>query len=206
MQSMTKWHVKKRAIAAAVLVAGVLGAVVAIAVAQSQRFSDVPPDHAAYEAVEWAAEVGVTAGYTDGTFKPEEALSRRHARVFLERFYDGILGADGDDSFKHADFIRGDMMILLKAINDGGSTETSESGTHEPTTTQPPADDEVEAIHSYDRIQNLDPPGGVLDVPFGAASESTNVWNDPLFTVAGIGWRAPRLAPDRARLASLLFL
>ena len=64
-----------RCVAAAVMVAAVV-AVPATAVAQSQRFPDVPPDHYAFEAVEWAAEVGVTTGYTDGTFKPERAFEQ----------------------------------------------------------------------------------------------------------------------------------
>ena len=74
---------KKRAITVIVCVAAILGASAATAVAQSQRFPDVPPDHYAYEAVEWAAEVGVTTGYTDGTFKPERPLIKRHAVVFM---------------------------------------------------------------------------------------------------------------------------
>lgn len=37
-------------------------AATATALAQSQRFTDVPPDHEAYEAVEWMAEAGVTVG------------------------------------------------------------------------------------------------------------------------------------------------
>ena len=74
----------------------------------------MPPDHYASEAVEWAAEVGVTTGYTDGTFKPERPLIKRHAVVFMERYYDEILQAE-----ESADFTRGDMMVLLKAINDG---------------------------------------------------------------------------------------
>ena len=83
------------------------------AAAQSQRFPDVPPDHYAFEAVEWAAEVGVTAGYSDGTFKPQRPLIRRHAVVFVERYFDEILQADDSENFT-----RGDMMVLLKSIND----------------------------------------------------------------------------------------
>ena len=99
------------------IVLAVVGSVLAVApaaAAQGQRFPDVPADHYAFEAVEWAAEVGVTTGYTDGTFKPERPLSRRHAVVFMERYYDEILGAEESE-----DFTRGDMMVLLKAINDG---------------------------------------------------------------------------------------
>ena len=103
-------------IAAAVLTVG--GAAAAQSV---QRFPDVPPDHEAHEAVEWAAEAGVTTGYDDGTFRPEVPLSKRHAVVFVERYYDEILGAAESE-----DFTRADMMVLLKAIDDG-STTTPES-------------------------------------------------------------------------------
>ena len=103
-------------------------AVPATAVAQSQRFPDVPPDHYAYEAVEWAAEVGVTTGHTDGTFQPEQPLIKRHAVVFMERYYDEILQADESE-----DFTRADMMVLLKAINDGTISDTeSDTGTGSP--------------------------------------------------------------------------
>ena len=67
-------------------------------------------DHYAYEAIEWAAEAGVTLGYGDGTFKPALALGRWHALVFMERYYDEILQADESESFTRAD-----MMVLLKA-------------------------------------------------------------------------------------------
>ena len=126
-QEMNKWFVKKRRLVAILLAAGAIGALTATAVAQSQRFPDVPPDHYAYEAVEWAAEVGVTTGYTDGTFKPERPLIKRHAVVFMERYYDEILQAEESE-----DFTRGDMMVLLKAINDGtsiGSAEETDTAT-----------------------------------------------------------------------------
>ena len=100
--------------------AAVLAAASAVVAQGLQRFPDVPPEHEAFEAVEWAAEVGVTTGYTDGTFKPELPLSKRHAVVFMERYYDEILGADQSE-----DFTRGDMMVLLKAINDGADTATT---------------------------------------------------------------------------------
>ena len=124
---MPKRHANKRAIATVALVAIIVGALAATAVAQSQRFPDVPPDHEAHEAVEWAADVGLTLGYGDGTFKPEQPLSRRHAVVFMERFYDEILGADGDEDFTSDSFTRADMMVLLKAINDGSSPKETET-------------------------------------------------------------------------------
>ena len=99
--------------AGAVVIA--VGVAAGSAIAQGLgRFSDVPPDHEAYDAVEWAAEVGLTAGYDDGTFKPARPLSKRHAVAFMERYYDEILQAEQSE-----DFTRADMMMLLKAIDDG---------------------------------------------------------------------------------------
>ncbi len=97
-------------VAAAVVVVVSVSAVVA----QSGRFADVPPDHSAFEAVEWAAGVGLTHGKADGTFGVDDPLSKRHAVIFMERFYDTVLKAD-----QSGDFTRGDMMVLLKEISDG---------------------------------------------------------------------------------------
>ncbi len=100
------------AVAALMLMVG--GAVTAQTV---QRFPDVPSDHPEVDAIEWAAEVGITAGYTDGTFRPEQPLSKSHALVFMDRYYDQILQADESPGFT-----RGDMMALLKAINDADAS------------------------------------------------------------------------------------
>ena len=113
---------RRTRIAAAAL--AVLLAAAGTAVAQTaQRFSDVPPDHEAHTAVEWAAEVGLTAGYGDGTFGPDDPLSRWQAVTFMERYFDQILGADGRGGFTSDRFTRGDMMMLLKSIDDGDSAE-----------------------------------------------------------------------------------
>jgi hypothetical protein len=68
---------KELFVAAALLVTVLAGSVPATAAAQSTRFPDVPPHHYAFAAVEWAVEVGVTVGYTDGTFKPRPRARRR---------------------------------------------------------------------------------------------------------------------------------
>lgn len=47
--------------------------------AASQTFSDVPPDHPAYEAVEFLKERGILTGYGDGTFKPHQKVNRAEA-------------------------------------------------------------------------------------------------------------------------------
>ncbi len=119
-----------RTVIAAVALVGLL---VGAAVAQG-RFSDVPADHENADAIAWAANVGVTAGYGDGTFRPEEPLKRAHARVFIERYYDNILGADGDDNYRSDSFTRGDMMQLLYGMTVTTTTTTTIAP---PTTTTP---------------------------------------------------------------------
>ncbi|MCY3650425.1 MAG: S-layer homology domain-containing protein [Acidimicrobiaceae bacterium] len=111
------------------IIVAVVAAVLATAgtvIAQStQRFPDVPPDHEAFEAIEWAAEVGITIGYTDGTFKPERPLNKTHAVVFMERYYDQILQAS-----ESPEFTRGDMMQVLYEVAGapGRGSSSSDSG------------------------------------------------------------------------------
>ena len=62
------------------------------------------------DAIEWAADQGITLGCDDAKFCPDQPLKRKHARVFIERFYDQVLGAGGDDQFTNHDFTRTDMM------------------------------------------------------------------------------------------------
>ena len=67
-----------------------LVALSAVAGAQiSQRFNDVPTDHYAHDAIEWAVEIGVTAGCGDGSdFCPSQTLNRAHMVTFLKRYHD----------------------------------------------------------------------------------------------------------------------
>lgn len=45
----------------------------------AQSFSDVPPTHPTYEAVEFLRSQGVISGYEDGTFKPDKSVNRAEA-------------------------------------------------------------------------------------------------------------------------------
>ena len=49
-------------------------------------FSDVPGDHTFRDAIGWAAAEGITVGYPDGTFRPDDAVSRQASVAFLHRF------------------------------------------------------------------------------------------------------------------------
>ena len=53
------------------------------------RFTDVPPDSWYADAVERAASLGMLTGYPDGTFKPDQAISRKEMAVILDRLMFG---------------------------------------------------------------------------------------------------------------------
>ena len=81
---------RKKLLVTAVIVVVALGAGVAGAQVQ-QRFNDVPTDHYAYEAVNWAVAAGITVGCGDGTnFCPERNLNRAHMVTFLKRYHDWL--------------------------------------------------------------------------------------------------------------------
>ncbi len=48
-------------------------------------FSDVPPSHWAYKYVEYAVGERVVAGYDDGSFRPDDTVSRAQMAVFIAR-------------------------------------------------------------------------------------------------------------------------
>ena len=78
---------KKLGISVAFLVVVLVSAVAGAQI--QQRFNDVPPDHYAYDAVEWAVDIGVTTGCGDGTnFCPNRNLTRAHMVTFLKRYHD----------------------------------------------------------------------------------------------------------------------
>ncbi len=54
--------------------------------AQWAEFSDVPIDRWYSKAVAWGAEEGVITGYTDGTFRPDNQITREQLATILFRF------------------------------------------------------------------------------------------------------------------------
>ena len=56
-------------------------------------FSDLPADTDAAQAIRWAAQSGLIVGYGDGTFRPDEPVTREQTAVILCR-YAALRGAD----------------------------------------------------------------------------------------------------------------
>lgn len=55
--------------------------------ASAADFSDVPADHAFHDAISYCAEKGIVGGYSDGTFRPANTLSRSNFTVLLSRAF-----------------------------------------------------------------------------------------------------------------------
>ena len=54
------------------------------------RFTDVPDDSWYRPYVERLAELEITVGYADGTFRPKEPVTRAQMALFLTRAFDGL--------------------------------------------------------------------------------------------------------------------
>lgn len=54
---------------------------------EMKSFRDVPASFWAHDEIRQAAEISVINGYGDGTFRPNESVSRRHAVMMLNRFF-----------------------------------------------------------------------------------------------------------------------
>jgi hypothetical protein len=52
----------------------------------NMKFKDVPETHWAYEAIEELSEMSIINGYEDGTFKPDEAVTRAELATMLDRY------------------------------------------------------------------------------------------------------------------------
>lgn len=71
----------------------------------SARFSDVPPDHTAAAAAAWCEANGVATGYGDGTFRPDDSITREQMAAMLLRFvrYKGLDAGPGASLSKFQD-------------------------------------------------------------------------------------------------------
>ena len=58
----------------------------AVNTASTPTFPDVTPETSEhYAEIEWAAEIGLTTGFGDGTFRPTSRITRDAVAAFLYR-------------------------------------------------------------------------------------------------------------------------
>lgn len=77
-----------------VMVVGLVVAWLPAARAQSP-FSDVPEDYWAFPWIREAAETGLVRGYWDGTYHPEDTVTRAQMAVYIVRLLDYLRGRRG---------------------------------------------------------------------------------------------------------------
>jgi len=65
---------------------------------EEATFSDVPPDHWTYDAVEYIAALDIVQGYGDGTYQPNWFVNRAQMAVFVARALVISLG-EGEDPY-----------------------------------------------------------------------------------------------------------
>jgi hypothetical protein len=68
----------------------VVAAIAVLAVgtaASAAMFRDVPPDHWAYEAIDYLQQQGIVEGYPDGTFKGNRTFTRYEMSMVIARIY-----------------------------------------------------------------------------------------------------------------------
>ena len=88
------WQRRASRLTVGVAVAAVALTAAAVALAQGfGTFRDVPANHYAGDAVQWAVQNGITVGCRDGTyFCPERTVNRAESVTFLHRYNSNVTG------------------------------------------------------------------------------------------------------------------
>ena len=101
-------------------------------------FSDVTKDAWYAEAIHWAADLGIVAGYTDGSFKPNDPITRQQVATILYNYamimgYDTSAGENAD-IFQYSDaFMIAEYAIPgMKWANEAGIMTGHGNGTLDP--------------------------------------------------------------------------
>jgi hypothetical protein len=79
-------RLRRPALIAGGVVVGLLAPYVASAV--TPTFPDVPVSHPFFDEIEWMNDTGVTTGFGDGTYRPNQSVTRGNMAAFMQRLYD----------------------------------------------------------------------------------------------------------------------
>ena len=113
-------------------------------------FSDVPTTHQFYKEIAWMHDMGITTGYSDGTFRPDANVNRDAMAAFFYR-YAGEPAYTAPAESKFGDVKPGDQFYKeISWLNSVGVTTGWDDGTFRPVT--PIARDAMAAfIYRYDQ-------------------------------------------------------
>jgi len=62
-------------------------------------FTDVDPSQWAYDCIQYTSEAGVVQGYPDGSYQPDETVTREQMAVFIARSIANAAGEEGLESY-----------------------------------------------------------------------------------------------------------
>lgn len=93
----------------------------------AQKFTDVLPGSAFYDAVQWAVAEGITKGTSETTFSPSSSCTRRHILTFIWRMmgsktYPGVKSPFSDQSAE-GDFGQAALWAYRNDLEAGYSSE-----------------------------------------------------------------------------------
>jgi hypothetical protein len=54
----------------------------------SHEFDDVPTSNPFHDEISWMADAGITGGFSDGTFRPGDRVTRAQMAAFMQRLFD----------------------------------------------------------------------------------------------------------------------
>ena len=96
------------------------------ALAAVLSFSDVSSTHTFHDAIIWCANQSIVGGYTDGTFKPANTVTRNNFVVMLSRaFYaDTVAEYNTETYLKYGAFVPNSMALFVNGILRNTSFET----------------------------------------------------------------------------------
>ncbi len=117
-----------RMLIAAVAIAAVGGVIGAGTVYATQTFSDVGPAHPFYDEIEWGARNDITSGYGDGTFRPQNTVTRQAAMAWFSNFNDNFYMRYADSDFVSVTLAYQPVQCDSgdRALAGGGSTSIGE--------------------------------------------------------------------------------
>lgn len=82
---------KRPIIIAALTVPVIVASIPTLTDAAVQPFKDISKNSPYYEIIHKMSQKGIISGFEDGTFKPEQAITRKHAAALVSRAKDGSL-------------------------------------------------------------------------------------------------------------------
>ena len=148
------WQRRGSRLAVGVVAAAVALTAAAVALAQGiGQFRDVPDNHYARDAVEWAIQNNITYGCRDGTyFCPERTVNRAESVTFLHRYHNNVIRQ---------------LENRIRALESGsvqGSNPNAGFGNDTTPTTVPPRTFTTRGTQHQVRSFNL--PAGVYEAVF----------------------------------------